>query len=81
MNHHTLYKHHVNRDNFGRPKREGLAYIRNLAQQKFDFQSSKGFKSQGTSLNLVLGQIASPWATVPDYSNYQSMSALGGSAD
>ena len=38
MNHHTLYKHHVNRDTFGRPKREGLAYIRNLAQQKFDFQ-------------------------------------------
>ena len=78
---HTLHKHHVNRDTFGRPKREGLPYIRSLAQQKFDFQSSKGFKLQGNEAQLVLGQIASPWATVPDYSNYQAMSSLGGSAD
>jgi hypothetical protein len=76
-----MYKH-INKDNFnGRPKREGLDYIRSVSKETMNFQSSKGFKKPAVGPYIVLGQIASPWLTVPDYTNYQALSALAGSAD
>jgi hypothetical protein len=77
MNRHFVEKNTLH----GRPKREGLDYIRSLAQETMDFQSSKNFKKPAVGKYIILGRISSPWATVPDYTNYQSLAALGGSAD
>jgi hypothetical protein len=65
----------------GRPKRMGLDYIKSLAQETMDFQSSKNFKKPAVGKYIILGKINSPWATVPDYTHYQAMAALAGSAD
>jgi hypothetical protein len=74
-----MYKHHVQRDQMtGRPKRAGLSYIRSLAQQQFNFQSSAGFRHPAVGKHIVLGRISSPWATVQDYSHYQGLASLAG---
>jgi hypothetical protein len=75
----SMYKHHVQKDQLnGRPRREGLSYIRSLTQQQFDFQSSAGFRKPAVGRQIVLGRLSSPWATVQDYSHYQSLASLAG---
>jgi len=75
----SMYKHHVHRDTaMGRPKRSGLAYIQSAPQHQFNFQSSAGFRKPSIGKQIVLGRIASPWATVQDYSHYQSLASLAG---
>jgi hypothetical protein len=60
----------------------GLDYIRTLSNTRWNTNVSKEFSlgdsGGGGGVQINKGQIASPWATVPDYTKYQAMAALAG---
>lgn len=63
-------------------KRSGLDYIRSLSNERWNTNVSRRYSNieTGGGVQVNKGQIASPWATVPDYSSYQSLAALAGSS-
>jgi len=61
---------------------DNLDYIRTLSNTRWHTQVSREYSTNetGGGAQINKGQIASPWATVPDYSKYQSLASLAGSS-
>lgn len=71
------HKHMTARDSiFGRPKREGLEYVRTLAREAFDFQGSDSFKKPTQGYNIVTGSIKSPWSINKDTQQFQHIASM-----
>lgn len=71
------HKHRTGRDSiFGRPKREGLEYVRSMAREAFDFQGSDSFKKPKQGLNIVAGAMNSPWVTNIDTQRFQHIASM-----
>jgi hypothetical protein len=71
------HKHAMEKDSsFGRPKREGLEYIRSMAREKLDFQGTHSFKKPMHGYNIVAGAINSPWVTNVNTQRFQHIASM-----